>query len=374
MNSRYDACVVLNYYAPYTSGLTRVAMDVAEFLAANGKRVAVVASRHDPALPRFEVREGVHVHRARVAARIGRGVVSPEFASLAGRIARRADVVNIHVPMLEAGLIARAARGTPVVVHHHDDVWLSQGVTARAQIAVVDASVGAALRRATAVVVANLDHAKSSRHWSIMEQRRVCAVPPPCRERGPGKPAFRDGAGPHIGFLGRMAPEKGLHHLVRAFRDWEDPAARLLLAGDESVAGGDVVARLRAQAAGDDRVRFLGRLEEAAIADFHASLDAFALPSVAEESFGITQTEAMMSGVPVVASDLPGMRVPLQTTGFGELVESGDADGLREALRRVCRYPARRRSAGAAIATAAFGMRSSLEAYAAVLEEAAAGT
>ena len=131
MNTRYDACVVLNYYAPYTSGLTRVAMDVAESLAAKGKRVAVVASRHDPALPRFEVREGVHVHRARVAARIGRGVISPGFASLAGRIARRSDVVNIHVPMLEAGLVARAAGSTPIVVHHHDDVWLSKGVTAR---------------------------------------------------------------------------------------------------------------------------------------------------------------------------------------------------------------------------------------------------
>jgi glycosyltransferase involved in cell wall biosynthesis len=168
-----------------------------------------------------------------------------------------------------------------------------------------------------------------------------------------------------------MAPEKGLHHLVQAFRGWDDPSARLLLAGDEGVAGGDVVARLRRLAAGDDRIRFLGRLDEPDIADFHASLDAFALPSVAEESFGITQTEAMMSGVPVVASDLPGMRVPLQTTGFGELVEAGDADGIREALRRVCGYPAGRRAAGAASASASFGRESTLASYAAVLAEAA---
>lgn len=373
MNRRYDACVVLNYYAPYTSGLTKVAVDVAEALAAKGKRVAAVASRHDDSLPRFEIRGGVHVHRARVAARIGRGVISPGFAALAGRVARDSGVVNLHLPMLEAGPVARAARGTPVVAHHHDDVWLSRGFMTGAQVGIVERSVAAALRRSAAVVVANTDHAKSSRHWSIMEQRRVCAVPPPCRRREPGAPVFRDGAGPHVGFLGRMAPEKGLHHLVRAFLDWDDPDARLLLAGDEGVAGGAVVADLRRLAAEDGRVRFLGRLDEDAIADFHASLDAFALPSVAEESFGITQTEAMMSGVPVVASDLPGMRVPLQTTGFGELFEAGDEAALLASLRRVCRYDGSRRAAGAMSASASFSAESTLDAYAALLAETASG-
>jgi glycosyltransferase involved in cell wall biosynthesis len=368
VNRRFDVCVVLTYYAPYTSGLTQVAADVAEALAERGRRVAVVASQHDRALPRYEVRGGVHVHRAPVALRIGRGVISPGLTRLAGRVARDSSVVNLHLPMLEAGPVARAAGRTPVVAHHHDDVWLSKGLLAPAQVAVVEASDAAALRRSAAVVVSNLDHARASRHWPLMEQRTVHEVPPPCRRRKGGSPLFRETEGPHVGFLGRMAPEKGLHHLIEAFKDWPNPDARLLLAGDEAVAGGAVVADLRKLAGSDDRVRFLGRLDEGDIAHVHASLDAFALPSVAEESFGITQTEAMLSGVPVVASDLPGMRVPVRTTGFGELVPAGDPARIREALLRVSRYTEERRSAGAAAATAAFSMESSLDRYLRALE------
>ena len=45
---RFDVTIVLTYYLPYTSGLTEVARTVAEGLAARGRRVAVVACRHDP--------------------------------------------------------------------------------------------------------------------------------------------------------------------------------------------------------------------------------------------------------------------------------------------------------------------------------------
>ncbi|MCD9902115.1 hypothetical protein LUR56_23815 [Streptomyces sp. MT29] len=110
---RFDVAIVLTYYLPYTSGLTEVARTVAEGLAARGRRVAVVASRHDPAHPARETVNGVEVFRAPVAARIGRGVLSPGFAPLAGRVARASRVVNIHLPMLEAGAVARLAGDTP---------------------------------------------------------------------------------------------------------------------------------------------------------------------------------------------------------------------------------------------------------------------
>ena len=59
------------------------------------------------------------------------------------------------------------------------------------------------------------------------------------------------------------------------------------------------VAGLSAEIAGDRRIRVLGELRGAEIDDFYASIDVFALPSVAE-SFGIVQVEAMMCGVPSI--------------------------------------------------------------------------
>ena len=51
------------------------------------------------------------------------------------------------------------------------------------------------------------------------------------------------------------------------------------------------------------------------------------------------QVEAMLSGTPVVASDLPGVRTVVRTTGMGELAAPGDAAGLADAVGRVLEQP-----------------------------------
>jgi len=306
----------------------------------------------------------VEVFRAPVLARVGRGVIAPTFPALAGRLARNSAVLNLHLPMLEAGPVARLAGDTPIVANHHDDVWVPGGLVARTQIAVVERSVRAALRRSTAVMVNNVDHAQHSRHWPVMRERVVHAVPPPCVHRPPGRPSMRETSGLHVGFLGRIAAEKGLHYLVDAFRLIDDPQARLLIAGDHSsVAGGSVIDALRARAGDDHRIRFLGRLTDAEISDLYASIDVFALTSVAEESFGIVQAEAMISGVPSVASDLPGMRVPIQLTGFGRLVPPRDPAAIAAALVEVGAMPAEQRAEGARQAEARFGVAVSIDGY-----------
>jgi len=60
------------------------------------------------------------------------------------------------------------------------------------------------------------------------------------------------------------------------------------------------------------------------------------LPSTdRQESFGLVQVEAMLQGVPVVASDLAGMREPVRQTGMGLLSKPGDADDLRACMAKV---------------------------------------
>src|SRR6266513_270772 len=120
----YDVCIAVNYYTPYVSGLTEVARIVAEGLAARDWRVAVVAARHDAALPQREKRGGVDVYRCPVVFSIGRGPVSPSFAGAVRRVARRSRVLNLHLPMLEAGLITGLPVRTPVVSTYHIDLWL----------------------------------------------------------------------------------------------------------------------------------------------------------------------------------------------------------------------------------------------------------
>jgi glycosyltransferase involved in cell wall biosynthesis len=335
MSEDVDVLIVLTYYEPYVSGLTNVARDVAVGLAARGKRVKVVTTRHDRDLPERETLDGVDVERTPVLASLGKGVLSPAFVRRAISESRHARVTHLHLPMLEAGLIAGRC-ASRVVVTYHCDVSLPPGALNALQRFAVDSSSRHALRRADDVVVTSDDYAQHSRLWEAMRGRTV-AIPPSCHMRPAGVPTFRDGAGPHVGFLGRIVAEKGLQYLVRGFTSFADDDGRLLIGGDFArVAGGSVVDEIRALVAGDPRIRMLGFVPDESIADFYASLDVFALPSVnAFEAFGIVQVEAMMAGVPALASDLPGVRTPVAETGFGVVVPVADVDGIARGLSRL---------------------------------------
>ncbi|MEU7526093.1 glycosyltransferase family 4 protein [Saccharothrix sp. NPDC042600] len=360
---RFDVTVMLDYYAPYVSGLTESARLTAEGLARRGWKVAVVCARHDPALPRHEVLNGVHVFRAPVLARVSRGFLSPQLPLLAKRLAARSDILHVHLPNPEAAFVAAGRGNAKLVVTYHIDAFLPEGVVNRFGLWLVDRVCAAAVRRADLVITNSEEQARGSRIWPTIRRRALLPIPSPCLDRTGGTPRLRDGDGLHVGFMGRITVEKGIEYLIRAFRSIPDPDARLLVAGDcTSVAGGSNIAQLRDEAGDDRRIRFTGLLRGDEVRDFYASIDVFALPSIAE-SFGIVQVEAMMTGVPPVTTAIPGADHPVLATGFGKLVPPRDPVALRAAVLEMARLPAEDREAGREAATKLFGGETSLDAH-----------
>jgi glycosyltransferase involved in cell wall biosynthesis len=79
--------------------------------------------------------------------------------------------------------------------------------------------------------------------------------------------------------------------------------------------------------------KFLGLLNPEQMAAFYPNLDILVLPSLnSTESFGLVQIEAMMNGIPVVASDLPGVRQPIKLHNFGKIFPVGDFNALSRAI------------------------------------------
>ena len=239
----------------------------------------------------------------------------------------------------------------------------------------LDMSHKVALQRADKVVASSLDYAHSSRVLSKRPRAQVVAIPPPSWPRAAGMPTYRVGSGRHVGFLGRLTSEKGADVLIRAFRQSAAEADRLLIAGEGvDVAGDSAFARIKESAGGDPRVVFLGRIPDEKIADFYASIDVFCLPSTNSfEAFGIVQVEALLAGVPVIASDLPGVRTIVQETGGGICVVPGSVDSLAAALREIGRLyldPSRL----SAKASEAYGVKTSLGRYADLFSDLSGGT
>ncbi|MCH2373328.1 MAG: glycosyltransferase family 4 protein [Planctomycetes bacterium] len=158
---------------------------------------------------------------------------------------------------------------------------------------------------------------------------------------------------PRIGFLARIAPEKGLHLLVDAFRrlalSAEHPDVELHIAGYLGGSGVRYATALRRSLATvglSRRVRVLGTLDRQQKLDFLRSVDVFALPSIDPESKGLPALEAMASGVPVVVPDQGSFPELIERTGGGMMHESGNVEHLAEHLETLLRDPDQRRRIG----------------------------
>ena len=161
---------------------------------------------------------------------------------------------------------------------------------------------------------------------------RRCAyggVEPPLLPRRPG-------ARRRFGYVGTIAPHKGVHLLVEAFRGVEGQDLRLEIHGSLAVQPGYAAALQRA-ARGDERIRFHGPFAEGGQAERHRALDVLVVPSVWWENSPLTLLEALAHGVPVVAAATGG--VPeLFTEGEGGLLfPAGDVAALRARLEDVAR-------------------------------------
>jgi glycosyltransferase involved in cell wall biosynthesis len=134
-------------------------------------------------------------------------------------------------------------------------------------------------------------------------------------------------------FVGTVAPHKGVHVLVEAFRGVRGTGTSLDVHGSLTVQPAYADA-LRALAAGDPRIRLAGPFCEGAQAHVLAACDALVVPSVWWENSPLTVLEAVAAGRPVVASRTGGIPEILPE-GAGVLVPPGDVDALRSVLQQM---------------------------------------
>ncbi|MCS6851637.1 MAG: glycosyltransferase [Gemmataceae bacterium] len=144
--------------------------------------------------------------------------------------------------------------------------------------------------------------------------------------------------GPHVVFVGKVAPNKGHRHLLRVFALFHRQAAtsQLHIVGRLDPQLGDYVAELRRQVSNlglENAVRFHGSVSPRQLRTFYAKAHAFLCTSE-HEGFGVPLVEAMRFGVPVVAQAAGAVRETLGPTGL--VWDSAEPALLAEGLRAVC--------------------------------------
>lgn len=137
---------------------------------------------------------------------------------------------------------------------------------------------------------------------------------------------------PVFAYLGRLKKYKGVDLVLKAFAACTLPDATLEVAGAGEFRPD--LEQLAVQLGVADRVRFLGRIDEAAKCALlrRAWATLFASP---KEGWGITNLEAAASGTPVVASNSPGIRESVKHGVTGYLVPHGDIAAMAAYMQQL---------------------------------------
>jgi glycosyltransferase involved in cell wall biosynthesis len=169
------------------------------------------------------------------------------------------------------------------------------------------------------------------------------------------RPAGLDARPFTIGYLARVAPEKGLHVLCEAYRRLRAvpgcPATRLAVAGylaPEHKKYLDGIDRQMASWGLDGHLHYRGAVDRAGKLAFLRELSVLSVPSPQPTQKGQFLLEAMASGVPVVQPRIGVFTEVVDNTGGGILTDPGDVDGLVRGLLALMEDVERRKKFGAA--------------------------
>jgi spore coat protein SA len=234
---------------------------------------------------------------------------------------RRFDFIQVDNRPHYMAKVKKAFPNTPVSLFLHSLTFVPKTSRVAASLKLAD------------LIIANSTSLKSkvSRRFSSQKQKirtvYLCAdtsrfKPPSQAERMRNRKRYRIGRSFAILFVGRVIPRKGLPVLIKATNIVRRKVrkARLIIVG-----GGrrSYIRKLKSQAR---RLKvpaiFLGKIPHKSIHHLYQAADCFVCPSQRHEAFGLVNVEAMSTGVPVVASNIGGIKEIIVHGRNGYLVKN----------------------------------------------------
>lgn len=347
--------MLTDYFAPHSGGgVERVVLELSRALTGLGLEVAVVTLAA-PGAPRAEILAGVRVERVGALSLTPvLGLQSAFAPRLYGRAltfcARfRPDIIHAHNIFFVASAVApwlKMRLGVPLVTTMHLGSLERLDGLHRWAARLYEVSVGRWILRHSDLVVAVGDAVRDHARSLGVTPDRLITIPnsvaaPPARVPPAGvSPTGYPLTPPRVVFVGRLIVNKGPHLLVNAAGDvlQKDPRVEFHFVGD-----GPLRNRLEAEVArrGYGRqFRFWGLRDD--VPDILSSATLFVRPSLLE-GMPLAVLEAMVCGVPVIATRVGGTAELIQDGETGWLVEPGDARGLATAILALLRDPPQRR-------------------------------
>lgn len=304
------------FYPPDNGGIESVTASLARGAAKAGHSVGIHCfEEHGKG---DSVDGAVQVYRVQQAIKLASQPLGLSYLWRGWSLARKADLIHVHAPnMLGALLTLFMPSRVKVVIHWHSDV-VGKGLLGRV-LAPLEAAM---LRRADRIMCTSQLYADASLTVRPFGEK-VSVVPLgvpdqrdfPVKSQGelsrgqlPPMLASHIQGRPFVLSVGRLVPYKGYVDLIDAAKLMHKDAAIVI------VGGGPLEKQLQGridQLGLQDRIMLAGRVADQTLSALLSMATVFCMPSnERSEAFGVALLEAMMWGLPVVATQIPGSGVP----------------------------------------------------------------
>jgi len=316
--------------------------------------VTILTSHHHKKTQKTEIKNNLRTIREKVHFKIGKGAIMLNFPFAAFKLAKQHDVINCHLPQFEAVFLALAAKiyRKKLFVTYHTDLPGWKGAKNAFQETIVKISHAISCFLADKIITNTKDYAYASpflkkfKNKNKNKKNKLVHIYPPIEIMNPKQKDVQKiksricKKSIIVGFSGRVAREKGIVYLLKAIPRLEKYLTKfkIALAGPyKTVIGEQFYKEIESLAKKySQKIIFLGSLSSKDFFAFNKLIDVLVLPSTNRlESFGMVQVEAMMLGTPVVATNLPGIRIPIAKTGMGKLVPPENSKKLAKAIIEV---------------------------------------
>lgn len=326
-------------YPPYRGGMGKVAFEYAERLRERGYNVHVFTSQQEDG---GGGKDPVYVHRIPAILTIGNGAVLP---SLYQRL-KGFDLVHLHYPFFggaEPVIVRKALRHDQglVMTYHMDAV--ADGVRGAIFEAHKHVLFPWIVNRCDRVLVSSKDYFESSALAKITSVKDRVEIHPfgvDLKTFSPGEENLLKrelnipSSVPVLVFVGGLDKAhsfKGLPILFEALKDIVEPFHLVIVGGGELRATYEsLVGRYKL----GSRVIFVGSVSDEELPRYYRLGNIHVFPSTRRaEAFGLVALEAAATGIPTIASGLPGVRSVVLDGETGLLVSPEDVDALKKAIQ-----------------------------------------
>lgn len=306
------------YYSPHIGGIEQVAQDVVNAIG-NEYEQRVICFNHKKH-NETDIVDGIKVVRAGCFAKIASQQISFSFKKLLKRQFKefKPDLLIFHYPNPFAAhyilKMLKKFKNCKLILYWHLDIT-KQKLLGK----LFNGQTQKLLKRAEKVVATSPNYIEGSKF--LPDFINKCVVVPNCvnssrlnimpEDVQKAEQIKHKNCGKIICFaIGRHVPYKGMEYLIRASK---------LLSGDfKIIIGGEgpLTESLKSLSEGDEKVEFIGKVDNSALRAYMLACDIFCFPSITKnEAFGIALAEAMSYSKPSVTFTIEGSGVNYVSVG-----------------------------------------------------------